>query len=169
MKCIVTAVYLLKHSRIAELTILGAKTSSRELPQSNSGAGRALAPGGELVLPGGLEQFRLAACGPSQAEMLLFLAFLRGGSYPVTLTWGYERGRFVCYVLTLRDATRGEVRDWWITCVGLRAGRYGTGGSHVLDYGRAGPWSRTTSGEVRRVGLRARRFVEARPRAGRVV
>jgi len=37
----------------------------------NSGAGRALAPGGELVPPGGLEQFRLAACGPSQAEMLL--------------------------------------------------------------------------------------------------
>jgi len=25
----------------------------------------------------------------------------RGGSYPVTLTWGYERGRFVCSVLTL--------------------------------------------------------------------
>jgi len=28
-------------------------------------------PDGELVLPGGLEKFRLAACGPSQAEMLL--------------------------------------------------------------------------------------------------
>jgi len=32
----------------------------------------------------------------------------------------------------------------------LRAGRYVVGGSHVLDYGRAGPKSRTTSGEVRR-------------------
>ena len=41
----------------------------------NSGAGRALAPGGVQVPPGGLEQFRLAACGPSQAETLLFLAF----------------------------------------------------------------------------------------------
>ena len=41
--------------------------------RSDSGVGRALTPGGELVPPGGLEQFRLAACGPSQAEMLLFL------------------------------------------------------------------------------------------------
>jgi len=32
----------------------------------------------------------------------------------------------------------------------LRAGRYVAGGSRVLDYGRACPWSRTTSGEVRR-------------------
>jgi len=31
----------------------------------------------------------------------------------------------------------------------LRTGRYVSGGSHVLDYGRAGPESRTTSGEVR--------------------
>ncbi|QCD87845.1 hypothetical protein DEO72_LG3g2385 [Vigna unguiculata] len=31
-----------------------------------------------------------------------------------------------------------------------RAGRYGAGGSHVLDYRRAGPESRTTRGEVRR-------------------
>jgi len=43
--------------------------------RSDSGAGSALTPGGELVPPGGLEQFRLAACGPSQAEMLLFFAF----------------------------------------------------------------------------------------------
>ena len=42
----------------------------------------------------------------------------------------------------------------------LRAGRYVTDGSHVLDYGRVGPWSRTTSVEVRRAGLRARRFIE---------
>jgi len=32
----------------------------------------------------------------------------------------------------------------------LRAGRYVAGGSRVLDYGRVGPFSRTTSGEVRR-------------------
>jgi len=24
----------------------------------------------------------------------------------------------------LRDATCGEVRSWWITCVGLQAGRF---------------------------------------------
>ncbi|QCE00541.1 hypothetical protein DEO72_LG7g1831 [Vigna unguiculata] len=35
------------------------------------------------------------------------------------------------------------------------AGRYEAGGSHVLDYDRAG-----------RAGLRAGRFVEARPQAG---
>jgi len=27
--------------------------------------------------------------------------YKRGGSYPITLAWGYERGRFVCFVLTL--------------------------------------------------------------------
>ncbi|QCD96383.1 hypothetical protein DEO72_LG6g1085 [Vigna unguiculata] len=43
--------------------------------RSDSGAGSALTPGGELVPPGGLEQFCLAACGPSQAKMLLFFAF----------------------------------------------------------------------------------------------
>jgi len=32
-----------------------------------------LAPGGQWLPPSGLEQFRLAACGSSQAEMLLFL------------------------------------------------------------------------------------------------
>jgi len=32
----------------------------------------------------------------------------RGGSYPVTLVWGYERGRFVCSMLTLeRCCVRG--------------------------------------------------------------
>jgi len=32
----------------------------------------------------------------------------RGGSYPVTLVWGYEWGRFVCSVLTLeRCCVRG--------------------------------------------------------------
>jgi len=25
----------------------------------------------------------------------------RGGSYPITLVWGYERGRFICFMLTL--------------------------------------------------------------------
>jgi len=33
----------------------------------------------------------------------------------------------------VRDATCGEVRDWWITCVGLRAGR-----SVEQDYERGG-------------------------------
>jgi len=39
------------------------------------------------------------------------------------------------YVLCshLRDAACGEVRIWWITCVGLRAGR-----SVELDYERGG-------------------------------
>jgi len=32
-----------------------------------------LAPGSQWLPPGGLEQFRLATCGPNQAEMLLFL------------------------------------------------------------------------------------------------
>jgi len=68
----------------------------------------------------------------------------RGGSYPVTLTWGYERGRFVCSVLTLRDATCGEVRGWWITCVGLRASR-----SVEQDYEREVRRGRTMSGQVR--------------------
>ena len=33
----------------------------------------------------------------------------------------------------LRDATCGEVRGWWITCVGLRAGK-----SVEQDYERGG-------------------------------
>jgi len=33
----------------------------------------------------------------------------------------------------LRDAASGEARSWWITCVGLRAGR-----SVELDYARGG-------------------------------
>ena len=33
----------------------------------------------------------------------------------------------------LRDATCGEIRSWWITCVGLRAGR-----SVEQDYEREG-------------------------------
>ena len=39
------------------------------------------------------------------------------------------------YVLCshLRDATCGEVRGWWITCVGLRAGK-----SVEQDYERGG-------------------------------
>jgi len=51
----------------------------------------------------------------------------------------------------------------------LRAGRYVVGGSHVLDYGWAGPHSKTTSGQVRRAELRAGRFIEAGPQAGRFV
>ena len=39
----------------------------------------------------------------------------------------------------------------------------------MLDYGQVGPYSRTMSGEVRRAGLRARRFVEAGPQAERFV
>jgi len=35
----------------------------------------------------------------------------------------------------LRDAACGEVRSWWITCVGLRAGRF-----VELDHERAGSW-----------------------------
>jgi len=32
----------------------------------------------------------------------------RGGSYPITLLWGYERGRFVCSMLTVeRCCVRG--------------------------------------------------------------
>jgi len=45
----------------------------------------------------------------------------------------------------LRDATCREVRGWWITCVGLRAGR-----SIKQDYERGGSCCRTTSREVRR-------------------
>ncbi|QCD79187.1 hypothetical protein DEO72_LG1g2826 [Vigna unguiculata] len=51
----------------------------------------------------------------------------------------------------------------------LRAGRYVTDRSHVFEYGRASPYSRTTSGEVRRAGLRAGMFIEAGPRAGKFV
>jgi len=47
-----------------------------------------------------------------------------GGSYSITLLWGYERGRFVCSVLTVERC-----------CVG----RYVADGSHVLDYTRIGP------------------------------
>jgi len=54
----------------------------------------------------------------------------------------------------LRDATCGELQGFWITCVGLRAGR-----SVEQDYER----------EVRRARVRAGRFVEAGPRAGRFV
>jgi len=136
--------------------------------RENSGSGMTLAPGGQWLLPGGLGQFRLATCGPSQVEMVLFLllgvllltndvaslgsgdvvpwvgrfmdgvdmwGYEQGGSYPVTLTWGYERGRFVCFVLTLRDATCGEVRG-------------------LVDH-----MCWTTGGQVRRAGLRAGRFV----------
>ena len=46
---------------------------------------------------------------------------------------------------SLRDAACGEVHGWWITCVGLRAGR-----SVEQDYERGGLYSKTTSGEVRR-------------------
>ncbi|QCD99432.1 hypothetical protein DEO72_LG7g713 [Vigna unguiculata] len=51
----------------------------------------------------------------------------------------------------LRDVACGEVRNWWITCVRLRAGR-----SVEQDYKR----------KVRRAELRTGRFVEAEPLAG---
>ena len=69
----------------------------------------------------------------------------RGGSYPVTLVWRYERVGSYVPCSHLRDAACEEVRSWWITCVGLRAGR-----SVEQDYERGGSYSRTTSGEVRR-------------------
>jgi len=43
-----------------------------------------------------------------------------------------EVGSYVSYSY-LRDVACGEVRIWWITCVGLRAGR-----SVELDYERGG-------------------------------
>jgi len=43
--------------------------------EKNGGTGTTLAPGGEWVPPGGLEQFCLEACGPCQAKMLLFFGF----------------------------------------------------------------------------------------------
>ncbi|QCE03163.1 hypothetical protein DEO72_LG8g1185 [Vigna unguiculata] len=53
-----------------------------------------------LVPLGGLGRFRLAALRLRWAIILLFMdggehvIILRGGSYPVTLVWGYERDRF---------------------------------------------------------------------------
>ena len=49
--------------------------------------------------------------------------------------WGYERVGFYVPCSHLRDVVSKEVYGWWITCV---------------DYERGGPWSWTTSGEVRR-------------------
>ncbi|QCD94168.1 hypothetical protein DEO72_LG5g2248 [Vigna unguiculata] len=95
---------------------------------------RALAPGAEEVPPGGLDLFRLAALGLCQAEIPLTM--LRGGLYLVTLAWGYERRRFVYFVLTLERC-----------CV--------RGGLWLMDH-----MCWTTGGQVRRLGLRARRFIE---------
>ncbi|QCD90452.1 hypothetical protein DEO72_LG4g1408 [Vigna unguiculata] len=101
-----------------------------------------LAPDGEWIPPGGLERFRLAACRPSQAEMLL--SFVHGWwltcddmseeDHIQLLSRGdtSEVGSYVPYSC-LRDATCGEVRGWWITCVELWAGR--SGGQ---DYERGG-------------------------------
>jgi len=47
--------------------------------------------------------------------------------------WGYERGGSYVLCSHLRDAASGEVRNWWIMCVGLRAGK-----SVELDYERGG-------------------------------
>ena len=58
----------------------------------------------------------------------------RGGSYPVTLVWGYEWVGSYVLCSHLRDVASGEVRSWWITCVGLRAGR-----SVEQDYGQVVP------------------------------
>ena len=60
-----------------------------------------------------------------------------------SLLWGYERGRFVCSVLTLeRCCVRGSM--------------------YLVDHVC---W--TTGGQDRRVGLREGRFVEAKPRVDR--
>ena len=53
-------------------------------------------PGGEEVPPSGLDWFRLAALGAAPSDNLA--DYERGGSYSVTLVWGYERGRFICSV-----------------------------------------------------------------------
>ena len=47
----------------------------------------------------------------------------RGGSYIITLLWDTSEVGSYVPCSQLRDATCGEVRGWWITCVGLRAGR----------------------------------------------
>ncbi|QCD79251.1 hypothetical protein DEO72_LG1g2890 [Vigna unguiculata] len=60
-------------------------------------SGRALTLGGEEVPPGGLDWFRLAALGVALSDNSADYV----GSYPVTLMWGYERGRFVCSMITL--------------------------------------------------------------------
>jgi len=68
------------------------------------------------------------------------------------------------------EDTSGEVRMFRARTWGLlRAGRFTLVGSRVLDYRRGGPKSWTTNEEVRRVGLRAGRFVGAGPRVGKFV
>jgi len=47
----------------------------------------------------------------------------RGCSYFDTFVWGYERVGLYVPSSHLRDAASGEVRSWWITCVGLWACR----------------------------------------------
>ena len=65
----------------------------------------------------------------------------RGGSYPDALVWGSS------YVSCshLRVVASGEVHSWWITYVGLWAGRsveldYEWGGSYRQDHKRACSW-----------------------------
>ncbi|QCE06799.1 hypothetical protein DEO72_LG9g1813 [Vigna unguiculata] len=62
-----------------------------------------------------------------------------------TLVWRYKRGRFVCSVLTLERCCEHE--GTWLV-------------DHIC-------W--TTGGQIRRVGLRVGRFIEAGPRAGMFV
>jgi len=47
--------------------------------------------------------------------------------------WENERGGSYVPCSHLRDGASGEVRSWWITCVGLRTGR-----SVEFDYKRGG-------------------------------
>jgi len=47
------------------------------------------------------------------------------------LSCGYKRVSSYIPCSHLRDAASGKVRSWWITCVGLRAGRF-----EELDYER---------------------------------
>ena len=57
------------------------------------------------------------------------------GEVPILLLSCGDTSEVGSYILCshLRDAACGEVRSWWITCVGLRAG-----GSIELDYERGG-------------------------------
>ncbi|QCE06042.1 hypothetical protein DEO72_LG9g1051 [Vigna unguiculata] len=108
-------------------------TGDVEDAQATDGAGRALAPGSGKVPPGDLGLFRLAALGATPGRNSADIDLCLGGEVHIKLL--------------LRGDTSGEVRGWWITCVGLRAGR-----SVEQDYERGGytalglrSWPRTNS------------------------
>ncbi|QCD87509.1 hypothetical protein DEO72_LG3g2045 [Vigna unguiculata] len=117
----------------------GDSLSVRESALRRRRAARCAPPGGDGKAVGLGGSWRLAVSEYCQAVWNSF-AWRRVGRarrkrccslLSVTLTWGYERGRVVCSVLTLRDATCGEVRG-------------------LVDH-----MCWTTGGQVRRVGLRA--------------